>query len=224
MSHWITLVTPHGRMNGWIAEPDDKPNGGVVLVPDVFGVNAGVQETAARYAREGYLTLVPALFDKLQREVELDSTPENEDYGSALAARLGLEVAAELTSVAVDAIGHAGKVAIIGHGWGGTVALQSARALELPLVDYYGPYQALPGQAPTPIPALLHHGENDPRFGPEADGLFRAALPQLQVFGYPTGQAFDRVGDAAHFDARRSELALQRTLDFLRTHIRHEND
>lgn len=134
MSHWITLVTRHGRMNGWLADPDDKPNGGVVLLHDVLGVNAEMRRIAGRYAELGYLTLVPALLDKIQREVELDDTPENVAFGTSIAEKLGLDIATELASTAVDAIGHAGKVAVIGFGWSSTVARRSAEVLALPCV------------------------------------------------------------------------------------------
>ncbi len=134
MSHWITLVTPHGRMNGWLAEPDDKPNGGLVLVHDVLGVNDDMRRIAQDYAQLGYLTLVPALFDKIQREVELDDTPENHRFGTSIAERLGCNIATELTNTAVDAIGHAGKVAVMGFGWGNRIAERCARALALPRI------------------------------------------------------------------------------------------
>lgn len=135
MSHWITLVTPHGRMNGWLAEPDDKPNGGVVIAHDVYGINGDLQEIAARYAEAGYLTLIPALFDKVQREVELSPTPENFRIGTKVAEKLGLDTAAELLETAVGAIAHAGKVAVTGHGWGVSVAQRAASELEVPFFD-----------------------------------------------------------------------------------------
>lgn len=223
MSHWITLVTPHGRMNGWLAEPDDKPNGGVVIVHDVFGINDGMKVLAARYAQAGYLTLVPALFDKVQREVELDCTEENFDLGTSIAARLGLDTATELAATAVDAIGHAGKVALVGHGWGASVALRSATALALPWIDHYGTLDPAALGAQTSIPAMLHYGTGDTAFSPQLLRGYGDTLPLLQSHGYAAGPAFSREGDPTHFDALSAEHAYENDLDFLRMHVRHEN-
>jgi len=135
MSHWITLVTPHGRMNGWLAEPDDKPNGGVVIAHDVYGINSQLQMIAARYAEAGYLTLIPALFDMIQREVELSPTPENFRIGTSVAEKLGPEIATELLGTAVDSIAHAGKIAVTGYGWGTAIARRASQEYSLPLIN-----------------------------------------------------------------------------------------
>jgi carboxymethylenebutenolidase len=223
MSHWINLVTAHGRMNGWSAEPDDKPNGGVVLVHDLFGVNEDIRQIAERYAEAGYLTVAPALFDTLQREVELTYEPANRAFGAGLAERLGVDRAVELVNTTADAIGHAGKVAIVGYGWGGGIGLGSATALGLPYVGYDSLLDAAGGEGRS-IPALLHHGRSDPRFTPQVLKTYGDRFPRLQVFSYPTGPAFDRQGDPGSHHAESATLAQERTLQFLREHIRHEND
>ena len=224
MSHWITLVTAHGRINAWAAEPDDKPNGGVVLVHEIFGVNDDMRRIAQRYADAGYLTLVPALFDKIQRDVELTYDPENRQMGIALAERLGIDDASELVNTAADAIGHAGKVAVVGYGWGGNVALRAANAMALPCVSYYAASNPIhePGEASVPI--LVHKGDTDPQFSPGYRQRLQKNRPGSQVFTYPTGHAFDREGDPGHHHAESMELAFKRSRQFLRKHIYHENN
>lgn len=219
MSHWITMVTAHGPMNGWLAEPDDRPVGGIVLVHEIFGVNADMRRIAERYAAEGYLVVVPALFDKIQREVELGYAPPDDRLGTELASQIGVKTASELVATAADAIAHAGDIGIIGYGWGGMVALHAAKTLALPCVSYYGTYDPSWMSAPASIPMLIHYGELDPQYPPEGWQLLTNGPLGAHVFAYPAGHAFDREGDPLHYQAESSMQAFQRNLEFLRKHI-----
>lgn len=225
MSHWITLASAHGPMNGWSAEPDDRPVGGIVLVHEIFGVNADMRNIADRYAARGYLTIVPALFDKLEREVELDHYVAG-DYqrGNELAAKLGVDTAAGLVATAADAIGHAGEIAIVGYGWGGTVALAAARKLLLPCVVYYGtPMSATPtGGALAPV--LVHCGAPNPQSAslrPETPGN---GASSVQIRSYPAGDGFAREGDSLHYHEESTAQAFEHTTAFLDQHLRSQND
>jgi len=221
MSHWITIVTPHGPMNGWSAEPDDRPVGGVVLIPEIFGVNFDMRQIAERYANEGYLVVVPALFDKIQREVELDYGVADHQLGNGLADHLGLEVATELARTAAGAIAHAGKTAIIGFGWGGSVGLRAAQELTIPAISYYVPWDLSWLSGPLDIPVQFHYGESDPRLSSLALSRIHEAIPNLEEFAYPAGEAFARLSDPSQFHAQSAQLAFDRTRYFLRTHIRN---
>ena len=220
MSHWITMVTAYGPMNGWSAEPDDRPLGGVVLVHEIFGVNADMRQIAERYAEDGYLTVVPALFDKLQREVELDYGAADYQLGGSLASQIGLETAAELVRAAAGAIAHAGKTAVIGYGWGGAVGLRAAQDLKSPVVNYYAPWELFWLTERSEMPALFHLGETDPRLSAANFTQLREMLPNMEKFVYPAGDAFDRISDPLQFHAQSAELAFERTRNFLRKHIR----
>ena len=218
MSHWITMVTPHGPMNGWSAEPDDKPVGGVVLVHEIFGVNDDMCRIAERYAENGYLTVTPALFDKIQREVELGYGPEDILLGGRLASEIGLETAAELVATTVDAIAHAGKVAIIGYGWGGAVALRAAQALSVPCIVYHCAQDVFGPEGQTNIPILVHSSISP--LGSEH--LLRERAPNLQVLTYPAENGFYRAGDTQRHHPESVDLAMRKSLEFLRAHIRED--
>ncbi|WP_275629559.1 dienelactone hydrolase family protein [Pseudomonas sp. 273] len=216
MSHWITMVTPHGPMNGWSAEPDDKPIGGVVLVHEISGVNDDMRQIAERYAEDGYLTVVPALFDKIQREVELGYASEEVLLGSRLATEIGLETAAELVATAVDAIAHAGKVAIVGYGWGGVVALQAAQALSAPCIVYHNEQDVFETHTRINIPLLVHSSNNIPG----SAHLCRERAPNIQVLTYPAENGFYRIGDMQNYHPESDDLAMHKSLEFLGVHIR----
>jgi len=225
MSHWITLVTEHGPINGWVAAPDDKPVGGIVVVHELFGVNVDMRKIAERYAANGYLTVVPALFDKIQREVELDDYAAS-DYqrGNELSMQLGVGTAAELVATAADAIGHAGDIAMVGYGWGGSVAFLAARKLSLPCVVYYGTQPPVAPDSAMCAPALFHYGTLDPQYTSGQPEIFGNGAASVRTLSYPTGHAFDREGDPLHFHAESSAQALQHTLNFLNQHLRKPAD
>ncbi|GAB3045517.1 dienelactone hydrolase family protein [Stenotrophomonas tumulicola] len=224
MSHWITLVTRQGRINAWEAAPDDKPNGGVVLLHDIFGINNDVVRIASRYSDAGYLTIIPSLFDSLQRNVEMDYTAENEQRGRTLAAQLPPALALDLIASAADAIAHAGRLAIVGHGWGGSLALRAWRQLNLPCVSYYG-QGGLPPQASghEGVPAILHQVTNDPHFTGHSAAL-QESSQNPAVYRYATGTNFDRPAGHPHHHAQSADIASRRTLEFLRTQIHQRHD
>jgi len=215
MSHWISLVTPHGRINAWEGEPDDKPNGGVVVVHDVLGVNAQMQRIAMAYADAGYLTLVPALFDPIQREIELDDTPENRRTGMALAQRLGMDLACGIISAAADAIAHAGKIALVGYGWGLTAAARVADELDLPCIHFPGAdYNTDRSDEESPTIA---------RTAQSGDSSATQALhsrPQTLFKHEPAAASEVSVPEQADMISP----SLQHALAFFHTQIRHEND
>lgn len=219
MSHWITMVTPHGPMNGWSAEPDDKPQGGVVLVHDIFGVNDDMRQIAEQYAENGYLTVVPALFDKIQSEVELGYSPEDIQFGNRLAKEMGLKVAAELVAITADAIAHAGDLSIIGYGWGGEVALLAARSLSLPCIVYCEADVFSWQTEQASMPVLAHCTTHDNG----GEKSHREQRTNLLVHLYIAEHGFYRVSSAQHQHRENADLARQRSLDFLRTHIRRQD-
>lgn len=225
MSHWITLVTEHGPINGWVAEPDDRPVGGIVVVHEIFGVNVDMRKIAERYAASGYLTVVPALFDKIQREVELDDYAAA-DYqrGNELSMQLGVTAAAELVATAAGAIGHAGDIAIVGYGWGGSVAFLAAQKLSLPCVVYCGMQPPAPPDSGMSAPVLIHYGAQDPQFTSGQPEIFGSGAAPVRALSYPTGHAFDREGDPLHYHAESSAQAFQHTLNFLNQHLRKPAD
>lgn len=225
MSHWISLVTKHGRINAWESAPEDKPNGGVVLVHDLFGMNDDIVRIAGRYSDAGYLTLLPALFDNIQRDVEMDYTPQNEKIGAALSEQLGSDLATELVVSAVEAIAHAGNLAIVGYGWGGAIALRAAKELQLPCVSYYNA-TGLPRhwQARAPTRAILHYGRSHDAFADELFALQQGGSFDLEAFSYPAGPFFDRPAHPSDHHAESADLALRRTLGFLRQQIFQSHD
>ena len=82
MSEWLKLKATDGHeLSAYVARPQAEPIGALVLVQEIFGVNAHIRSVADGYAKEGFVVIAPALFDRYERGVEL--TYEGEDAKKA---------------------------------------------------------------------------------------------------------------------------------------------
>ncbi|RDS85733.1 dienelactone hydrolase family protein [Dyella psychrodurans] len=221
MGKHINIPTSGTQCIGaYVAEAAGKPKGGIVVIQEIFGVNAHVRSVADRFAAAGYTAIAPAFFDHLETGVELGYTDEGMRRGRDLVVELGLDRAIEDVASAAEAIASAGKIGTVGYCWGGTVALLSAIRLGLPSVSYYGarnvPFLGEKLQAPV----MFHFGEDDSSIPPEMVARHRQMLPQMEVFSYAgAGHAFNRDIDPTHYHEASAKLALQRTMAFFDKYV-----
>jgi carboxymethylenebutenolidase len=222
MSRFETLMARDGHtFSAYIAKPEGKARGGSIIVHEIFGLTPYIRAVADDCAANGYLTIAPALFDRIRRDLVLGYTPEELDQARGL--RQQIPTAKALLDIAAVAavLRHVGKVAVIGYCWGGRLAWDAAS--ELPLgaaVCYYGAgiVEDLPK---TPkCPTMLHFGAED-RSIPLADiERIRSAYPQGVYHLYAAaGHAFSNDDRAQNYNAAAAALAHQRTVEFLARHI-----
>ena len=216
MGKHINLPTSGTQCIGaYLAEAEGKPKGGLVVIQEIFGVNAHIRSVADRFAAMGCTTFASACFDHLETWVEMDYSYARMTKGRQLVTELGLDRAVEDVASAAEAIASAGKIGTVGYCWGGTVAFLSAIRLGLPSVSYYGarnvPFLGEKLQAPV----MFHFGEEDSSIPPEMVAKHRAMLPQMDVYSYPgAGHAFNRDIDPSRYHQASAELALKRTMAF----------
>lgn len=201
-------------IGAYLAQPAGKPRGGIVVVQEIFGVNAHIRAVADRIAEAGYTAVAPCFFDHVENGVELDYDEAGLARGRTLVAEVGLELAVDDVASAAESIASAGRIGVVGFCWGGTVALRAAQRLGLPAVSYYGARNAAFLDETPKAPVLFHFGERDPSIPPETVQRHREKLPQMTVHTYPAGHAFNRDVDPLAYDASSAGLAWQRTLDF----------
>lgn len=223
MSQWIELSTPHGPVRAWQAMPLGTPRGGLVIIQEIFGVNAHIRAVCTRASMAGYAVLAPAFFDLVERPgPELDYGPEDTRRGRALVDALGMERALDVVQAAAGQLAQYGKVGTSGYCWGGTVAMLAAQRLGLPSASYYGARNVQYLDAPFKAPCIFHFGRLDSSIPPEAVAAHRARLPTMPVYEYPADHAFNReVG--RHYHAPSADLARERTLAFFAQHLRPGN-
>ena len=219
MGHWTKLDTAHGQVSAWRAEPSGTPLGSIVVIQEIFGVNAHIRNVAEDFATQGYVALAPAYFDVIETGVELDYDTDGIAKGRELITELGLEAAVDITAAAVRELAKiGGKVGTVGYCWGGTVALLAALRLGLPSASYYGA-RNVPFLQETPqAPVIFHFGERDASIPPEMLALHREHLPQMPLHTYPAGHGFN-CNVRADYDAPSAALARQRTLAFFSEHL-----
>lgn len=222
MSEWITLDTHHGPVRAWQVLPEGKPRAALVVIQEIFGVNAHMRGVAERFAAEGYAVLAPSFFDLVDGpESDPDAlpySPEGVKDGLERVNTLGMEKALEVARAAATRLAPYGKVGTVGYCWGGSVALLAAMRLGLPSASYYGGRNVNFLDETPKAPVIFHFGAQDRSIPPDAVQAHREKLPQMATYVYPADHAFNReVGHA--YDPDSAALALQRTLDFFTEHL-----
>ena len=208
------------------ALPDGQPKGGVVVVQEIFGVNAHIREVADSYAALGYVALAPALFDRVERGVELGYDAKGMERGRALAFNgLAREDVLRDLQATVEEAGKYGLVAVVGYCYGGTMTYLAACQLGgiACASAYYGggiAAEVTRGSAETmpKCPVIMHFGALDAHI-PLADvECIEQALPDVPVHVYDADHGFN-CDHRSSYHAASAALARRRTVDFFRAHM-----
>jgi carboxymethylenebutenolidase len=226
MGSFIDLKAADGfTVPAYLAEPSGKPRAGLVVVQEIFGVNSHIRSVADGFAKEGYLAVAPALFQRLKPGVELGYAPQDIEAGRALKSQAEALPAPGVMQDIAAAIAHAssaGKVGIVGYCWGGLLTWRAACELSglSAAVPYYGGGMTTPEEiARQPkVPVLAHFGEKDHAIPLEGVNDFRQAHPEVEVQIYAAGHGFN-CDQRGSYDAAASALARERTLAFLARHL-----
>jgi carboxymethylenebutenolidase len=215
-----TLTASDGHtLSAWTAGAVDAPHG-LVVVQEIFGVNRHMRSVCERFAAAGYPVVAPALFDRVERGVELGYRPEDVARGRELRSRV--PDSGVISDIEASAQALAGKrLGIVGFCWGGTVAWWGATRTTRfkAAVGWYGGGIAATRNETPHCPVQLHFGETDASI-PLADvEAIRAAQPEVEIFTYPgAGHGFG-CDERSSYSAKDASLAEQRTLAFLRQHL-----
>ena len=220
MGRWQTLMARDGHeFSAYLASPSGAPRGAVVVLQEIFGVNEHIRSVVEQYAAAGFLSIAPALFDRIDRNLELGYGTKDMERG--VGYRLQIEDAKALLDIgaAVNVVRHAGRVALVGFCWGGQLTWIGAGALPVQAaVGYYTSriWEKL-DRLPT-CPVMLHYGERDQNIPRERIEQVRAVYPQGSYYFYPADHGFNCDARASH-DAPSAALAWERTQEFLKQHI-----
>jgi carboxymethylenebutenolidase len=208
-------------ISAYRVRPQGRVRGGIIVVQEIFGVNEHIRSVADGYARSGYDVIAPALFDRVERGVELGYDDEARKKGMSFPAQLGFDRPLLDVAAAVEQLSSAGhKVGIVGYCWGGSLSyLAATRTAGLSAaVGYYGSAIAKHASEVPTVPTLLHFGEQDKGIPVSDVEQLKKQRPEVTVHLYAAGHGFNRdVG--ASYDQASAELALQRTLAFFEKNI-----
>jgi carboxymethylenebutenolidase len=221
MATLIPLTAADGhRFDAYLAHPNGPARGALVVVQEIFGVNSHIRSVADGYAADGYLAIAPALFDRVERGVEIGYGADDVARGRALKEASGntkplLDIAA-----AMEHVKHAGRTGIVGYCWGGLLSWLAACELDglAASVPYYG--GGMPDHAARQprCPVMAHFGALDNLIPAPSVEAFRSAQPGITLHLYAAGHGFN-CDQRGSFDAASAALARQRSLAFLREHV-----
>ncbi|MGX1021100.1 carboxymethylenebutenolidase [Pseudomonas sp. Y3 TE3536] len=232
MGEFIAIQTMDKQQTfrGYLAVPASGKGPGLVLGQEIFGVNANMRAVADLYAEEGYVVLVPDLFWRLERDVDLGYTQE--DFAKAIDLFQRMDVDAAVSDIAAsfakletlnqvegDGLGY------VGFCMGGKLAyLTATRTKAACSIGFYGMgiENYLDEVDEVSGRLVLHFAENDNYCDAGARAKICAALNannRAEVYIYPNvDHAFARVG-SAHFDKPAALMAHERTIAALKREI-----
>jgi carboxymethylenebutenolidase len=204
-------------LSAYMVAPEGKPRGGVVVIQEAFGLNSHIKRVAEQYATLGYLAVAPALFDRIERHVDLPYT-DLQPAIDMIKKTTSEGVLADVHS-AVDAVAHAGRTGVVGFCFGGRVTYLAACRINIAAaVSYYGGGTAQLVDETPQCPIMFHFGERD-AFIPRTDvEKIRAAVPKGTFHLYSANHGFNCT-DRADYDVASARLAFERSSEFFRKHI-----
>ncbi len=218
----MTLTASDGHtLAAYRASPEGTPRGAIVVVPEIFGVNAHIRRVADGFAADGYVVIAPAMFDRIERGVDLGYTPDAIAKGREIKVQITLDMMSRDLEAAIAVAGaSAGRVGIVGYCWGGFVAWRAAAhvaGLACAVVYYGGGVLDHAEEIPR-VPVLAHFGEKDTGIPAEGVHALAAKHPSHTVFLYEADHGFN-CDERDAYDAVSATLARIRTLGFFRDHV-----
>ncbi len=200
---------------------------GIVVIQEVFGVNATMRTVADHWGEAGYRAIVPDLFWRIAPGTDLDSTKEaDRERAMELYRAFYLDDGIADCHSAITRLREGGRrVGVVGYCLGGRLAYHMAtRSHAAACVGYYGVgiENVLAEAGEEMRPLLLHFGEADEHCGAEARARIYEALggrPQVELHTYEgAGHAFARP-NSVNYEAEAAALADERTAAFIARHL-----
>jgi carboxymethylenebutenolidase len=227
----MVIKSPDGDFGAYVARPATLPAPAVVVLQEVFGVNADIRETCDELASRGFIAIAPDLYWRQEVGVDLDVRSERDwQHGlglyQAYDRNAGAKDVKETVKAAAARLDCNGRVAVLGYCLGGLMAFLTAVRYRVDAAVAYhgGDTEWYLDEADNLTAPLLMHLAGADEFIPEAaQNEIKAALggkPNVTIHTYP-GQrhAFSR-HNGAHYDASAAALAWRRTSEFLNRELR----
>jgi carboxymethylenebutenolidase len=222
MGDTVRLKASDGHeLDAYAAQPSGEPIAGLVVIQEAFGVNRHIRSVADSYAKDGFLAVAPALFDRIERGVELGYEGADRQKGIGLARQSNPADAVKDVAAALGYLRKqtAKKCGVIGYCFGGTMAWLAATRLEPDAaVGYYGGRIAQFAHENPRCPVMLHFGTLDKHIPKEDVERVQAAYPDVLVFWYEADHGFN-CNDRGSYNAVAAKQARDRSLEFLKRHL-----
>jgi carboxymethylenebutenolidase len=123
---WVSVPTADGEMGAFLAKPASPARGGIVLLQEIFGVNAAMRDKARAFAAEGYSVLAPDLFWRLEPRIDLGYGEDDRKRGFGFMQKFDQAAGARDVCTATAWLRtsfHSKPVALVGFCLGGRMAV-----------------------------------------------------------------------------------------------------
>ena len=217
MGEYTTIMARDGHeFQAWLTAPPGRARGAVVVIQEIFGVNAHIRKLTDDFAAQGYTAIAPCLFDRVRRGIELGYTPGDLQEGAGYRQQLQPETTLKDLAAAVAVVRSSGRVATVGYCFGGSMSYVAACQLPVTCaVAYYGKIAGYLEQRPK-CPIMYHFGTEDTSIPMSDVDKVRAAADAGSVFFLYQGAGHGfNCDQRASFNAAAAALARTRTQDFL---------
>src|ERR1700683_2334920 len=227
MGDRITIEGQDGAFNAYIARPKIMPAAAVVVLQELFGVNADIRKTCEELAEQGFVAVAPDLFWRQEPGVDLNVTSEADwQHGLRLYGAYDRDAGAKDVKDTVNAVRNlpecSGKVALLGYCLGALMVFLTAvrcHGVDAAVAYHGGDTEKYLGEAEgLNAPLLMHLAEEDEFISKAAQAEIKAALskkPNATVFSYPGQSHAFSPHNGAHYNAPAAHLANSRTSEFL---------
>ncbi len=231
MKDHITIEGRDGAFDAYVARPKASPAPAVVVLQELFGVNADIRKTCDELAQQGFIAVAPDLFWRQEPGVDLTVTSEVDwQHGLRLYQAYDRDAGVSDVKDTVNAVaklpGCTGRVAVLGYCLGGLMVFLTAvrYGIDAAVAYHGGDTDKYLGEVDgLHAPLLMHLAEEDEFISKAAQAEIKAALakkPNTTVYSYPgQNHAFSRHG-GAHYNAEAAALAHERTYAFLNRQLR----
>jgi carboxymethylenebutenolidase len=208
------------KLGAYRADPAGKAKGGIVVIQEIFGVNHHIRNVCDRFAALGYLSVAPALFDRIAPNFECGYTPAEIENARGYIAKIDWAAMMRDTAAAIEAVKPAGKVGIVGYCMGGSVAFLAAANLDglSCAIGYYGGAIAKNADKKPKVPTLLHFGDQDQSIPMSDVAIVKEKRLDCEIHVYHAGHGFSCDERGSYNEAAHKE-ALGRTTAWLTKYV-----
>jgi carboxymethylenebutenolidase len=221
----IPLRSPGEEIDAFVAEPSRPARGSVVMLQEIFGVNEAMRDKARDFASEGFAVIVPDLFWRLKRRVDLGYGEDERKEGFALMQKFDQAAGAADIRDVISWLRRRDdrKVGLVGFCLGGRMAVLAAAGNPdvSAVASFYGVRLDLcPDQIKAlTVPFQFHVGESDAHVPAEhvrAVSTIAADLASAEIFVYPDAQhGFYNRQRTDVYNAEAAALARSRAMALL---------
>ena len=225
----VPTLDNNASFGAYIARPTASPKAAIIVIQEIFGVNQGIRQKCDKLAGEGYLTVAPDLFWRIEPGIELD--PDVEPEFQAALGHMGnfdQDTGIKDIQATINFIRNTEaltKVGCVGYCLGGRLAFMSAARTDIDAsVGYYGVgIDGLLGEKDAITgPIMLHIPTNDGFVDAATQAAMHEGLDSHDKATLHDYEGLDH-GFATEVGKRRDEqaatLADGRTMAFFAEHL-----